>query len=296
MTENMRGIIAILLTSTAFVMNDALVKLASAELPVGEIIVVRGVIATAMLVALAGVMGALKEPRNLLAIPMVVRMVTATLSTLFIIKSLSLLPLPTVTAVTQVTPLAVTVGAAVLLGERIGWRRWVAALIGFVGMLMIVRPDRTGFTGPAWIVVAALIFTTARDLSTRWIAPAIPALTVASASSVLITLGGFVFLPFETWIMPSRWALMILTIASCFLVVAYVTIVYAMRTGEIGVVSPFRYSLIPLSIFLGYYWWGDMPEQSAGVGIVLVIAAGIYTIHRERVVSRAARAERISRD
>ena len=159
MTDNLRGIVAVLVSSVAFVLNDVCVKLVSDELPSGEILVVRGVLATAMLAAGVVAFGAVR-PLGLLFTPMMLlRLASAAGATVFIVISLRYLPLATVITVLQVTPLAVTAGAAIIYRERVGWRRWLAALTGFLGVVLIVRPGG-GLGAAVYLALVTLIFTT----------------------------------------------------------------------------------------------------------------------------------------
>lgn len=290
MTDNLRGILAVLAGSIVFTFNDAIVKLVSSELPSGEIIVLRGLIATVLLTVGCVVMGALQPLSVLMAPMMLLRVASAALATTFIVMALRYLPLPTVTTVLQVTPLAVTAGAALVYGEKVGWRRWLAALVGFLGVVLIVKPGNTTFGAAAYLVLTALMFTTIRDLTTRGLERDIPSIFVAAASALVITLSGFAVAPFDApWTMPSTWALGWLTVAGVCLFFANIFIVVALRTGEIAVIAPFRYAPVPLTLWLGWWLWGDVLDSSAFVGIGLVIAAGLYTVHRERGSLRAAR-------
>ena len=287
MTDNMRGILAILASATGFVVNDALVKLATAELPTGEIIVIRGIMATAILAAATSLAGAWRPPKVFLQPAMLTRLVTSALSTLCIVAALRHLPLATTTAILQVTPLAVTAGAALLLGATVGWRRWLASLAGFLGVLLIIRPGSQSFVPEAWIAVTALIFTATRDLTTRFIDQTTPSILVAAASSATVMLGGLCLLPFETWVLPSGRVMAYLTAAAVALYFAYYLGIVAMRTGEIPVVAPFRYALILLALLLGYMIWGHIPDAVSGVGIAIVVGSGLYLLHRERVAARS---------
>lgn len=283
MTDNLRGILAVLSASTAFVLNDAVVKLLAAELPSGEILVVRGVLATGMLVAGVVAMGALR-PLSLLFTPMMLlRLLSAAGATMFIVIALRTVPLAIVNTVLQVTPLAVTAGAALVYGERVGLSRWLAALTGFLGVVLIVKPGGGELGAGAFVVLIALLFTTMRDLTTRGLDRSIPSIFVAAASAAAVMLSGVLVVPFDSaWVVPSlhAWGLMMASGACLF--VANILIITALRTGEIAVVAPFRYVAAPLSILLGYWWWGDIPDGLAFTGIALVIGAGLYTLHRER--------------
>lgn len=287
MSANLRGILAVLVASTAFVLNDALIKLVSDELPASEIIVVRGMLATLMLIAGVVALGAVRPISILLEPMMLLRVASAATATVFIVLSLRRLPLATVTVVLQVTPLAVIAGASILYGENVGWRRWAAALTGFLGVVLIVKPG-SSFGVAVYVLVTALLFTTTRDLTTRGLSHDIPSVFVAAASSAAIMLAGAVLAPFDdAWTMPSSWAWATMTVSAACLFVANTFMIMALRTGEIAVVAPFRYAPVPLAVVLGYLWWGDLPDTLGFVGTGLVLGAGLYTLHRERAGFRA---------
>ena len=221
---------------------------------------------------------------------MLLRIASAAGATVFIVMSLRYLPLATVITVLQVTPLAVTAGAAIIFGERVGWRRWLATLTGFLGVVLIVKPD-AGFGAAAYLALAMLVLSTMRDLTTRGLHHDIPSIFVAAASAAAVTLAGFLVTPFDgSWQMPSGWAWWLMTLSAASLFVANTAIIMALRTGEMSVIAPFRYVMVPLSILLGYWLWGDIPDALASLGIGLVLAAGLFTLHRERRGLMARRA------
>jgi drug/metabolite transporter (DMT)-like permease len=282
MTDNLRGILAILIASTAYTLHDSMAKLLSAELPSSEIIMVRGIIATTLLITGVFVLRA-TQPLSILFQPMmIVRLLGTGGATVFIIMALRYLPLPTVTTVLQATPLIVTAGAALMYGDAVGWRRWTAVCTGFLGVLLIVKPGG-GFGDAAYFVLFALLCTTTRDLSTRGLPKHIPSVFVAAAGSVVSVLSGVLILPFDTaWVMPTPWAWTLMTISAVLLFFATTFMTVGLRTGEIAVVAPFRYVPVPLALLLGYWLWGDVPDAIAAIGILLVLGAGLYTLHRER--------------
>ncbi len=291
MTDNLRGILAILAASTAYVMHDAMAKLLSEELAISEVIIVRGVIGTAMLVAGVFVLRATRPLAVLFEPMMMVRLIATGGASLFIILALKNLPLPTVTTVLQATPLIVTAGAALMYGDAVGWRRWTAVLVGFLGVVLIVKPGG-GFGDAGYLVLLSLLCTTTRDLSTRGIPKHIPSIYVAAAGSVVSTMTGFVILPFDTaWTFPSPFAWMLMVASAAFVFVATTFMTVGLRTGEIAVVAPFRYVPVPLALLLGYWLWGDVPDWIAALGIALVLGAGLYTLHRERASLKRVRVE-----
>lgn len=291
MTDNLRGILAILIASTAYVFHDAMAKLLTDELPSGEIIIVRGMIANAMLIAGVYALRATRPLKVLFEPMMLVRLISTGGASVFIILALRYLPLPTVTTVLQATPLFVTAGAALMYSDAVGWRRWTAILVGFLGVVLIVKPGG-GFGNIGYLVLFALFCTTTRDLSTRGIPKDIPSVFVAAAGSVVSTLSGFVVLPFDDpWIFPGPWAWTLMIVSAAFVFVATTFMTVGLRTGEIAVVAPFRYVPVPLAVLLGWWLWGDLPDWFAALGIALVLGAGLYTLHRERASLRRVRVE-----
>ena len=187
----------------------------------------------------------------------------------------------------QVTPLAVTPGAAMLYGEQVGWRRWAAALTGFLGVVLIVKPGGS-FGTAVYVRLTALLFTTTRDLTTRGLHHDIPSIFVAAASAAAITLAGLLVIPFDdAWTMPSGLGLGLMTVSAACLFVANTFMIMALRTGEIAVVAPFRYAPVPLSLLLGYCGGTTCPMRSRGRHRPGA-GAGLYTLHRERRAWRRA--------
>jgi drug/metabolite transporter (DMT)-like permease len=288
MSDNLRGILAVLTASTFYVLHDSMAKLLTEELPSGEIILVRGAIGAAMLIIGVFALRATRPLRILFEPMMMLRLLGTGGATVFIILALRYLPLPTVTIVLQATPLIVTAGAALLYGDAVGWRRWTAVCTGFLGVVLIVKPG-TGFGDAAWLVLLALACTTTRDLSTRGLPKTIPSIYVAAASSVVSTLTGLFILPFDNaWVMPSPFAWTLMVVSAAFIFVATTFMTVGLRTGEIAVVAPFRYVPVPLALLLGFWLWGDMPDAIAWLGIALVLGASLYTLHRERASLRRA--------
>lgn len=284
MTDNLRGILAVLACSTTFVVSDALVKLVSAHLPASEIVVLRGLLATVLLAIGAHMFGAMRPLSVLLQPMMLVRVLAAGGASCLVVVSLRDLPLANVNAVLQMTPLAVTAGAALVYGERVGLARWIAAFTGFAGVLLIVKPGSSIFGAAAFTILIALIFTTTRDLTTRGLSRDIPAMLVGAASAAAISAMGLLIAPFDVpWVMPSAsdWKLMLASAVLLFF--GNTLLIVALRTGEIGVVAPFRYAPVPLSLALGYAWWGDVPDAIAVVGILMVLGAGLSILYSERL-------------
>lgn len=279
---NLTGIVAMLASMAAFIGNDTCVKLIGHTLPLGELIALRNTTATLYIFVFAAIFGGLTLPENPPWKVLSWRIVAEFLSTLLFLSGLVALPIADATAIGQFTPIAITAAAAIFLKERIGWRSWVATLLGFIGVLLIIRPGTSAYSPAALLVLAAVGFVVVRDLATRAISHAVPTLTLTAMSASVSIFSGLVLLPFETWIVPTAYQAMLLMLAAGFLTVAYALIVIGLRHGDVGIVSPFRYSVIVFAILSGWLFWNELPDLTQSIGIAVLSAAGLYTYYRER--------------
>ena len=199
------------------------------------------------------------------------------------------MPIAECTAILQFTPLALTAGAALFLGAPVGWRRWLATLVGLIGVLIIIRPGASAFNPYAALALLSVVFIAARDLITRRLGKDVPTIVIAFTSTAAVAVSSLGLLPFETWRWPSPAAMLALIGASAALLGAQYWIILAMRTGDIAVVAPFRYSIILWAIVAGFLVWREVPDLATWIGIAIVTAAGLYTFLREHRLARAAR-------
>ena len=271
----------------AFVFNDVCVKLASKTLPLGEIIALRNLIASLVLLSVMAtasrVVGGLVWPRRFPAKLIGIRVFAEIVATVLFLVALVSLPLADVTAIAQVAPLAMTAAAAIALNEPVGWRRWLATTVGFLGVALIVRPGSDAFSSAGAIALTSVLFIVIRDLATRLISKDVSTGFISLTSSVAGIVSGLLMLPFETWRWLSSRELALVTVSGAFLAAAFALIVVALRTGDVSVVSPFRYTVIIFALIAGYAVWGETPDAIAILGTAVVCGAGLYTLHRERL-------------
>lgn len=283
---NLTGIAAMIFSMAAFTANDTCVKLLHDSLPLGEMILLRNALATLYILAFASLFGGLTWPQNPPARLLTWRLLGELLSTVFFLSGLVALPIADAVAIGQMTPLAITAAAALVLKEPVGWRRWLAAVVGFGGVLMIVSPGTAAFSPAALLIVAAVGTVVLRDLATRYIATTVSTLTLTLMSASIGMVAGLMMMPFETWIVPSRNQILVIMVCALFLTLGYLYVIVAMRNGEVAVVSPFRYSVILFALLSGWLVWNELPTSIQSVGIFIVTAAGLYTFHRERLAMR----------
>ena len=293
--DNLRGILAMLAAMALFILNDTLIKLTGAHLPVGQVIFLRGMMASALVLAWAGLSGALYNWRRLAQGAVLWRTVGEIGATLLYLSALMAMPIGNVTAILQVVPLAVTAASALFLAEAVGWRRWTAASLGFLGAIMIIRPGAEGFNWASLLALAAVAFIVLRDLSTRWVARETPSLAITAVAAVAVMLAGAGLGLSEDWIAVTGRDLALLATAAVCLIGGYLTVIVATRSGEVSAVAPFRYSIILWALIIGYLVWGDVPRAMTLIGIAIVVAAGVYTFEREARLKRRARAAALER-
>jgi S-adenosylmethionine uptake transporter len=284
LSPNAKGALLMVLGMAAFTMNDAAVKMAGNIAPLFQIIALRGLIATAFLLALAVATGVLRfdfarRDWALLAL----RSLGEIGATFFFLSALMVLPLADLTAILQMLPLTVTLGAALFFREKIGWRRMLAILAGFCGMLLIVRPGPEGLSLPGLYGLAAVGCVTMRDLVTRKVSAQVPSLMVTLTGSVTVLLFAMGMSLRTEWVPMDMELGGLILIASVLIMVAYGCSVAAMRVGDVSAVAPFRYSGLAVALVIDYAFFSTLPDMLSLVGAAIIVAAGLFTLIRERV-------------
>ena len=275
-----------------FVLNDALMKLVLSDLPLFQSILVRGIFACALMVILCWRMGALNVENGV--IPALHnryvywRCLGEAGGTFFFLSALYQMPIANVTAVLQILPLTITLAAALFLGEAVGWKRYAAISIGFIGVLLIIKPGTEGFNWFAVYAMIATVFITLRDLVTRKIPNSTPSLLVSLLTAFLITAMGAFGCLFESWVPLESNHLIILFGAATILMVGYICSILAMRNGDVSFVAPFRYSILIWALLLGFFVFGDIPDLWSVIGAIIIVSSGLFTFYRERLLLRKA--------
>jgi drug/metabolite transporter (DMT)-like permease len=288
--NNLRGILLMVAAMAGFSVEDALIKAAAASVPVGQILMLLGIGGATIFGALARLQGARLLTPVVFSRPVLLRNAAEMLGTMTFVNAIALLPLSTVTAILQATPLAVTLGAALFLGAEVGWRRWTAILLGFAGVLIIVRPGAEGVEAGALLAVAGVFFLAARDLATRATPASVPSTVIATYGFASVIPAGAILLAFSGGaMMPEPQAGLLIAAALVIGVFAYYAIIAAMRVGEIAVVTPFRYTRLLFAVGIGMAVFGERPDALTYLGAALVIGSGLYTLLREARLSRRQR-------
>lgn len=276
------------ISMAGFTFNDALTKLVGESMGMGQIMLVRGFFATVLVAMLAWHNGALRISRSWLQIPVALRVTGEAAATVCFLTALVHLPLANISAVLQALPLAVTMGAALVYAEPVGWRRWLAIAAGFIGVMIIVRPGFEGFSVYALVALSCVLFCTVRDLATKRISAEVPSLFVSTLTALAVTIMGAALIePYGGWVPLEARTVGLLFLAAILLLVGYQFIIMAMRLGDISFVAPFRYMALLWAMLLGYLMFGDVPDMPMIVGAVIIVASGLYALYRERLKGRS---------
>jgi drug/metabolite transporter (DMT)-like permease len=283
LSPNIRGSLIMATAMAAFTINDSITKAVSAEINFGQVMLVRGLFAIVLVAALAFHQRALRPLRAVATKPVALRVVGEVGGTISFMAALTHLPLANTSAIFQALPLAITLGAALVFREPVGWRRWLAIAAGFIGVLVIVRPGAEGFSQAALLALASVGFCAVRDLATRRIPKHLPTVFITLLTTVTVTTAGAVVLvPLGGWRPPSGNALGLLTFAAVLILIGYQCIIVSLRTGDISAVAPFRYTALPWAMLTGYLAFGHKPDGPMLAGAAIIVASGLYAFYRER--------------
>jgi drug/metabolite transporter (DMT)-like permease len=275
-----------------FTVVDTITKAVSSEMNIGQVMLVRGLFAILLVAAFAYQQGVLRPLHTLMLKPVALRVLGEIGGTISFMTALVHLPLANTSAILQALPLAITLGAAVIFREPVGWRRWSAIAAGFIGVLIIVRPGLAGFSQYSLFALVSVAFCALRDLATRKIPAKIPSLFITLLTAVTVTAaGGVILVPLGGWRTPSTGALGLMALAAVLLLIGYQCIIMALRSGDISAVAPFRYSALLWAMMLGYLVFGDVPDAMMVTGAAIIVASGLYAFYRERIRHRALAAE-----
>ncbi|PWR00929.1 EamA family transporter [Meridianimarinicoccus roseus] len=285
--DNTRGAALMTLCMAGYALNDTCIKALADTMPLGQVLFLRGVLTSVLIGAWVGCHGLWRvhlSRRDWSRVAL--RTLGEVGAAYFFISALFHMPLANAVAVLQAIPLTVALAAALFLGEPLGWRRLSAILLGFVGVLLIIRPGPDGFNTYALYALMAVAAVTLRDLSTRRLDGSVPTMTVVLFASLGVTVLGAGLGGSEVWTPVTAQAATLLVASAAFITGAYVCSVMVMRVGDIGVIAPFRYTGLLWSMLLGLLAFGDFPGPVTLLGAGIVVAAGVFTFYRERALAR----------
>ena len=285
MTPNLRGSLLMIAAMAGFAVEDMFLKFAARQLPVGQILMIFGAGGMIGFTILAKAQGARLLTPALLSPSIFGRAGFEVMGRLFYTLAIALTPLSSASAILQATPLVVVAGAALIFGETVGWRRWSAISVGFLGVLVILRPGLEGFTPLSILAVLGMLGFAGRDLATRAAPKTISNLTLGVYGFAILVPTGAALLAWTggaVW--PSGFTTLALAAATAFGVAGYYALTAAMRVGEVSLVTPFRYTRLLFALILGAVFFAERPDAATLIGSGIIVGSGIYTLLRGRRV------------
>ena len=274
------------LSMGGFAIEDVFLKILSERIPVSQILIYVGSLAVFSL----GILSKIKK------IPIlryevysnrlfVIRAISDMIGAILMVTAISLMPLSTVSSILQTLPLLITFGAVLIFKEKVGWRRWSAVFIGFVGVILILKPGLGDFQISSFVALLAVSFLALRDLVTRKINKDIHSITIALYAFILTVVGGIISIPlfgqFVTLTLTQWFVVFAITLFGVF---SYLMLVLATRSGDISVISPFRYTRLVFALILAILILNERPDNLTLLGAAIIVASGYYTIRREKVL------------
>lgn len=289
-SDNTRAAALMVGSMAFFAVEDLFLKWSAEALPPGQVLALTGAAGALVFWALAA--GQRQRVLSIVAlrgVPLWRTLAEAGAAMLYIV-ALALAPLTMTSALLQASPLVVVAGAALFLGERVGWRRWASILVGFLGVLVILKPWDAAFDPTGLLTVACVVVLAARDLLTRVMPVRIGTFQVATWAYLGLVPAGTALMAGmgQSFVVPTpgQWAGLGGALVSGLF--GYYAVVAAMRLGEVSVVAPFRYTRLVFAMAIAMVFLGERPDGSTLLGAGLVVGSGLYAFARERARKRAS--------
>lgn len=286
--QNTRGILLMVFSMAGFTIEDMLIKQLSTTLSVGLILVLLGLGASLLFAAIARFNHHRILTRRAWGKLAIWRMVAEATAAVSLTTALWLVDFSVFAAVFQATPLVIVMGAAIFLGEEVGWRRWSAVIVGFIGVLMIIRPGLAGFDPNALFVLVTVAAITARDLITRKMDVSIPTSVLAfQGFAVMVPAGALLVLVTGTTaetVGHREFGLILAAIIAG--AIAYYALITSTRIAAAAIITPFRYTRLLFSLIVAVVVFRESPDALTLCGAALILATGLYTFFRERRLTK----------
>jgi len=280
LTDNQRGALFMTASMAGFAVEDVFVKAAAATLPLGQVLLTIGLLGMLIFAVMAARQGEPLLPPAFLSRPMLIRCGFEITGRLFYGLAITLTALSTTSAILQATPLVVVAGAALVFGERVSPQRWLAVLIGFAGVLIILRPG-SDFSALSLLAVVGLLGFAGRDLATRAAPKGLSNRQLGALGFAMLATAGVILLVVQGGArVPDLHGILLLVAGTVFGTTGYHALTYAMRTGEVGAVTPFRYTRLIFAMILAMLLFRERPDLATWIGAGLVVGSGIFALTR----------------
>ena len=284
--DGVKGMVLMLIGVGIITINDALMKLMNESLPLGQTLFLRSVFVGMMVLIFAYRSGGWHTLRVYDWRRQLTRGAILAASSWCFFYGLLKLPLAEVIAIASVGPLFLTMFAGPFLGETIGWRRWIAVGVGFVGAMVIIQPGGESFVWAAVFPLATAFLGAFRDIVQRQMSLSREStVAILGVSTACVALSGLVTLPWQ-WVTPNLAQFALIVLAGMLMGTAHYLMIEALRLAEAGSIAPLRYTNFLWGSLWGFLIWGVLPVETTWIGVAIIAASGLYILHRETIRHR----------
>jgi drug/metabolite transporter (DMT)-like permease len=281
---NSVGILYMVLAMAGFAIEDLVIKLVSARLPVSQILIILGLLGLLWFIIIAQWKKIPLLTKEMFNKPLIIRTIADLFAALFYVIAVVNSPLSSASAILQFTPLLVTLGAVLFLRERVRIGSWIAIVFGFAGILLIIRPGTESFSPASVFAILSVSMLALREIATRVMSVSVPSLAVSSWAFAACAMIGFVIIPiFPPPVWPTNGDLLLMLASSTVSCTAYYALVQATRDGEVSVITPFRYSRLLFALILSSWVLGEQPDAVMYIGATLIVCSGLYNLGVGRI-------------
>jgi len=267
-----------------FAVEDSLIKFVTSTIPIGQILIMFGLGGALIFLLVAHFKNEKIMLRDMLLLPMYVRALFEIIGRLFYVLAISLIPLSTATVIIQATPIVVVAGAAIIFGEKVGWRRWTAILLGLFGVIVIIQPTAESFSFLSILALIGMIGFAGRDLASRAAPENLSVFILGLHGFIALAFSGLIYTIWDdaNFVMIDIDTIGYMVGAVVFGVAAYSCLMKAMRTGEVSAVTPFRYTRLIFGVSLGVFFFNESLNYSTVIGTVLIVISGLFILSRNK--------------
>ena len=274
-----------MITSMAFfAVEDTLIKFVTSTIPIGQILIMFGLGGALIFFLVAHFKNEKIMLRDMLLLPMYIRALFEIIGRLFYVLAISLIPLSTATVIIQATPIVVVAGAAIIFGEKVGWRRWTAILLGLFGVIVIIQPTAESFSFLSILALIGMIGFAGRDLASRAAPENLSVFILGLHGFIALAFSGLIYTIWDdaNFVMIDIDTIGFMVGAVVFGVAAYSCLMKAMRTGEVSAVTPFRYTRLIFGVSLGIFFFNESLNYSTVLGTILIVISGLFILSRNK--------------
>ena len=274
-----------MITSMAFfAVEDSLIKFVTSTIPIGQILIMFGLGGALIFLLVAHFKNEKIMLRDMLLLPMYVRALFEIIGRLFYVLAISLIPLSTATVIIQATPIVVVAGTAIIFGEKVGWRRWTAILLGLFGVIVIIQPTAESFSFLSVLALIGMIGFAGRDLASRAAPENLSVFILGLHGFIALAFSGLIYTIWDdaNFVMIDIDTIGFMVGAVVFGVAAYSCLMKAMRTGEVSAVTPFRYTRLIFGVSLGVCFFNESLNYSTVLGTILIVISGLFILSRNK--------------